>query len=67
MSADPIPDSPVLPDDGKGAILQANTRRIDLIFALKLLEVQTGVSGIVLKSAVSSLRIFLNVRRETLE
>jgi hypothetical protein len=67
MSADPKPDSPAPPDNGKGAILQANTRRIDVIFALKLLEVQTRVSRIVLKSAVSSLRIFLNVRRETLE
>jgi len=67
MSADPIPDSPAPPHDRKGAILQANTRRIDVIFALKLLEVQARVSGIVLKDAVSSLRIFLNVRRETLE
>ena len=67
MSADPIPDSPVSPDNSKGTILQANTCRIDMIFALKLLEVQARVSGIVLKDAVSSLRIFLNVRRETLE
>jgi len=38
-----------------------------VIFALKLLEVQTGVSGIVLKNAVSSLRILLNAHREILE
>lgn len=63
MSADPIPDSPVPPENGKGAILQANTRRIDVIFALKLLEMQTGMSGIVSKSTISSLRILLNVRR----
>ena len=63
MSADPIPDDPVPSENGKGAILQANASRIDIIFALEFLEMQTGVSGIVSKNAISSLRILLNVGR----
>ena len=38
MSADPIPDGPVPPENGQGPILQANARRIDVIFALEFLE-----------------------------
>ena len=49
MSADPIPDGSVPPENGEGAILQADADRIDVIFAFEFLEMQTGVSGICLE------------------
>jgi hypothetical protein len=67
MPADPIPDGPVPPENGKSPIFQANARRIDIILAFEFLEMQTWVSGIVSKNAISSFRILLNVHRETLE
>jgi len=48
-------------------MLQADADRINIIVTFEFLEMQTGVSGIASKNAVSSLRIFLNVLRETLE
>lgn len=61
MSADPIPDGSVPPENGKSAILQADADRIDVIFAFEFLEMQTGVSWIVSKNAICSLRILLDV------
>jgi hypothetical protein len=67
MSADPKPDSAIPPENSKGAILQANTRRIDTIFAFEFLEVQAGMSGIISKKAISSFCVLLNVRGKILE
>jgi len=67
MSADPIPDGPVPLKNGKSAIFQSNARRIDVIFAFEFLEMQTRVSGIVSKNAISSFCVLLNVGRQIVE
>jgi hypothetical protein len=46
VAADPIPHDSLSVPDGQGAVLQADSNRVDVVFALELFELQARVCRI---------------------
>ena len=58
VASDPVPDNPVGSHDAEGAVIQAYARRIDVIFAMDLFELNAGITRVGLKQLICLSRLF---------
>jgi hypothetical protein len=56
VTANPVPDDAIFPHDRQRTVIEANTSRVDVIFAFQFLELQAGMRWISTEQPIGALR-----------
>ena len=63
MTADPVPHDSIFLHGGQSAIFKTDANRLDVILALQLFELQTGVRRIALEETIGALGVRVERRK----